>query len=257
MPVTQSQPNADPALLTRAHVLPLAIFMAFMLLLQFLGGLIEWKHPDAPWWRQDPAQFIYPIQTVVSSILLFRYWRFYTFAWSWRWGLLGVVFGAVGIACWLLPTTLYDAWGFTGKTTGWMRMLGVAARSDGFNPGLFDNPLAYALSLGMRFFRATVVVALAEELFWRGFLMRFVCDWEGDYWRQPFGRASWLSYLIVTGLFIFSHDSMDWAAAWVYGSLTYLLCVLSKSLGACVMMHATANFLMGLYIIAYGKFGLW
>ena len=117
--------------------------------------------------------------------------------------------------------------------------------------------LSIASLPGMRFFRATVVVALAEELFWRGFLMRFVCDWEGDYWRQPFGRASWLTYLIVTGLFIFSHDSMDWAAAWVYGSLTYLLCVLSKSLGACVMMHATANFLMGLYIIAYGKFGLW
>jgi len=257
MPATQPQPSADPALLTRAHVLPLAIFMAFMLLLQLLGGLIEWKHPDAPWWRQDPAQLIYPLQTAVSIILLFRYWRFYTFAWSWRWGLMGVAFGVVGIACWLLPTTLYDAWGFTGKTTGWIHMLGVAARSYGFNPGLFDSPLAYALALGMRFFRAAVVVALAEELFWRGFLMRFICDWEGDYWRQPFGRGSWLSYFIVTGLFIFSHGSLDWAAAWVYGSLTYLLSVWSKNLGACVLMHATANFLMGLYIIAYGKFGLW
>ena len=252
-----SQPHADPALLTRAHVLPLAIFMAFMLLLQLLGGLIEWKHPDAPWWRQDPAQFIYPIQTVVSIALLIHYWRCYTFDWSWRWGLIGGVFGVVGIACWLLPTTLYDVLGYTGKTGGWLNALGVAARSDGFNPGVFDNPVAYWASLSMRMLRAAVVVALVEEIFWRGFLMRFVCDWDGEYWRQPFGRASRLSYLIVTGLFIFSHGALDWAGAFVYGSLTYLLCVWSKNLGACVIMHVTANFLMGLYIMAYGKFGLW
>jgi len=252
-----SQPNDDPAVLTRAYVLPLAVFMAFMLLLQLLAHLIEWKHPDAPWWRQDPAQFVYPIQTVVSIALLVRYWHCYTFDWSWRWGLIGVAFGAAGIGCWLLPTTLYDALGCTGKTDGWLGVLGVAARKTGFNPGVFANPVAFWASLGLRFLRAAVVVALVEEIFWRGFLMRFVCDWEGDFWRQPFGRATWLSYLIVTGMFIFSHDAPDWAGAWVYGSLTYLLCVWSKNLGACVIMHGTANFLMGIYIMAYGKFGLW
>lgn len=251
------QPPADPATLTAAHVLPLAVFMAFMVLLQLLGGFIEWKHPDAPWWRQDPAQFIYPIQTLVAIIVLRRYWSCYTFDWSWRWGLVAVVFGIAGIACWLLPTTLYDALGLTGRADGLLHALGVAARKDGFSPGMFENPLAYWLSLGMRFLRATVVVALVEEIFWRGFLMRLLCDWNGDYWQQPFGRGTWLSYLIVTALFMFSHGQQDWAAAWVYGSLTYVLCVWSRNLGACVIMHATANFLMGLYIMAYGKFGLW
>ena len=254
---TTSQPNDDPALLSRAHVLPLAIFMAFLLLLQLLAGFIEWKHPDAPWWRQDPAQFIYPLQTLVSIGVLIHYWRCYTFDWSLRWGLIGVAFGVVGIGCWLLPTTLYDVLGYSGKTDGWLRALGGAARNDGFNPGLFEDPVVYWAALGLRFLRAVVVVALAEEIFWRGFLMRFVCDWEGDYWRQPFGRATWRSYLVVTALFMFSHGALDWAGAWVYGTLTYFLCVWSKSLGACVLKHGTANFLMGLYIVAYGKFGLW
>ena len=102
-----------------------------------------------------------------------------------------------------------------------------------------------------------LAIGPAEEIFWRGFLMRFVCDWEGDYWNQPFGRASWLSYGIVTGLFMFAHAPVDWGGAFVYGSLTYLLCIWSKSLGACVLMHAVANFLVGLYIMAYGKYGLW
>jgi len=87
--------------------------------------------------------------------------------------------------------------------------------------------------------------------------MRFVCDWEGDYWQQPFGRADWRSYGIVTLVFMLAHGPLDWAGAFVYGSLTYGLCVWSKNLGACVAMHATANLLMGAYIMAYGKYGLW
>ena len=252
------QPKAkDPARLTRAHVIPFAVFMGFMILLQLICGLIEWKHPDAPWWRQDPAQFVYPVQTLVTLGFLVHYRRDYTFNWSLKWALAGIAFGAGGIGFWLLPTALYDAWGLTGKTEGLLGLLGVAKRGEGFDPGLFQNPLAYWGSLVFRFFRAVVVVALVEEILWRGFLMRFVCDWEGDYWKQPFGRPRWISYLIVTGLFMAAHAPVDYAGAFVYGSLAYLLCVWSKNLGACVIMHATANFLMGLYIMATGKFGLW
>jgi uncharacterized protein len=249
------QPNADQ--LTRAHVVPFVVFMVFMLVLQFVGPRIEWKHPDAPWWRQDPALFIYPIQTLVSLGVLLFYRKFYHFHFSLKGSLIGMLFGAIGIGFWLLPSYLYDAWHLTGKTDGWMRLLGIAERNDGFDPGIFHQPIAYWATLVLRFFRAAVVVALVEEIFWRGFLMRFVCDWEGDYWKQPFGRAHWLSYLVVTGAFILSHGSLDYAGAFIYGSLTYALCVWSKSLGACVVMHGTANFLMGLYIMQTGHYGLW
>jgi CAAX prenyl protease-like protein len=247
----------DPEQLSRAHIVPFAAFMGFMIVLQVVGGMIQWKHPDAPWWRQDPAQFIYPIQTLVTLGLLRHYWRSFTFHWSVKWSLIGVVFGAVGIAVWVLPTHLYDTWGLTEDPQGWLKTFGVAARSDGFDPGIFENPVAWWGSLLFRFLRAAVVVALVEEIFWRGFLMRFICNWEGNYWKQPFGKHRWLSYLIVTGLFIAAHGKLDYAAAWVYGSLTYLLCVWSKNLGACVVMHATANLLMGLYIMKTGHYGLW
>ncbi len=247
----------DDERLSRAHVVPFAVFMGFMLVLMMLGYLIEWKHPDAPWWRQDPAQFVYPVQSLTTLGFLIYYWRSYTFNWSLKWTLLGIVFGAVGIGFWLLPTTLYDLWKLDAPTHGALRLLGVAARKEGFDPGIFHHPVAYWSSLGFRFFRAVVIVALVEEILWRGFMMRFVCDWEGDFWKQPFGRPHWLSYLIVTGLFIIAHDPIDYAGAFVYGSLTYLLCIWSKNLGACVIMHATANLLMGVYAMAYGKYGLW
>ncbi len=247
----------EPQRLTRAHVVPFAVFMGFLLLLQFVGPLIEWDHPAAPWWRQDPAQWVYPMQTLVTLGVVFYFWKFFEFRWSLKWSLVAVVFGAIGIGFWLLPTTLYDHWGLSGESRGWMKWLGVEARRDGFDPGVFEDPAAYWISLTLRFVRAAIVVALVEEIFWRGFMMRFVCDWEGDYWKQPFGKATWLSYLIVTGLFMAAHAPVDWAGAFVYGSLTYLLCVWSKNLGACVVMHAVANFLMGIYIMTYGKYGLW
>ena len=254
--ITRS-PTPSPEQLTRAHVVPFVAFMVFMILLQVVGGFIEWKHPDAPWWRQDPAQFIYPLQTLVTLGLLVRYWRDFTFDWSVKWGSVGVIFGAVGIGFWLLPTVLYDAWGMTGKAEGLWKVLGFAQRKEGFDPGLFQQPVAYWASLGMRFFRAVVIVALVEEIFWRGFLMRFVCDWEGDYWKQPFGRPQWISYGLVTGLFMAAHAPVDYAGAIIYGSLTYGLCVWSKSLGSCVIMHGTANLLMGIYIMQTGNYGLW
>jgi len=251
-------PTKDPVRLTRAHVIPFAVFIGFLMVLMILGYTgLEWDHPSAPWWRRDLAHIIYPIQTLVVLGLIVRYWRDYTFEWSLKWSFVAVLFGALGIACWLLPTALYDHWGLAGKTSGAMKWLGVDARRDGFNPTIFHDQAAWWTAVLLRFLRAVVVVALVEEIFWRGFLMRFVSDWEGDYWKQPFGRAHWTSYVIVTGAFMIAHAPVDYAGAFVYGSLTYVLCVWSKNLGACVVMHAVANLLMGLYILATGKYGLW
>jgi len=252
-------PNTEQEIrsFTRALVVPFGVFMGMLVVIQLVGGAIEWKHPDAPWWRRAPEQWLYPLQAVLASGFVLRGWKYYDFRWSAKAVIAGIAFGAVGIGVWLLPTTLYDRMGLTADPQGWMKWLGIAGRKDGFDPGIFTSPVAWWTSVILRFFRAAVVVALVEEIFWRGFLMRFVLDWEGAWWRQPFGRSSWKSYLIVTGLFMAAHAPIDWAGALVYGSLTYLLCVKTKSLGACVVMHATANFLMGIYILAYGKYGLW
>ena len=243
----------------RAQIVPFGVFMGFLLLLQVFSSLFGWSHPAAPWWRHWPEQWIYPLQTLVTLVLLIRWWKYYEFRWSWRWSLAGVIFGAVGIGFWLLPTVMYDRLGLSGETTGWQKWLGLAARTKGFNPAeaFGDGTPAFWAALVMRFVRAVVVVALVEEILWRAFMMRFVVDWEGDYWKRPFGEASWKSYAIVTALFMVAHAPVDYAGAFVYGSLTYLLCIWSKNLGACVMMHAVANLLMGLFAVGYGKYGLW
>jgi len=257
MPARRDADAPSPPRLTLSHVLPFAVFMGFLLFFQVLEMAIGWDHPDAPWWRRAPEHFIYPIQSIVCLALLWHYRRGYTFGWSWKWSAFGVLFGIVGIGFWLLPTTLHSWLGHQGDPGGLAGLLGVADRRDGFDPGVFTHPTAWWGTLVMRFVRAVIVVAFIEEIFWRGFLMRFVHDWEGDFWKQPFGRHSWKCYAIVTALFMFAHAPVDYAGALVYGSLAYLLCVWSRSLGACVVMHAVANLLMGIYAMQTGKYGLW
>jgi CAAX prenyl protease-like protein len=247
----------DPTHLARAHIAPFGVFIGFLVILQLITVWIGWDHPDAPWWRQDPAHFLYPVQSMMCLGLLWYYRRSYQFDWAWKWLLPSVLLGAVGIAFWLLPTALYDVFRLEGETDGWLALLGVQARTKGFDPHVFEQPAAVAVTVFFRFLRAVVVVALVEEIFWRGFLMRFVNDREGDYWKQPFGRPTWISFWVTTILFMIAHSPADFAGAFIYGSLTWLLCVWSKSLGACVLMHAVANLLMCLYILQTGKYGLW
>lgn len=247
----------DPTLWVRRQVIPFAVFMGFLLLLQIAGGFFTIDLPSQPWWRRAPEHWIYPLQTVICLVLLIRWWRAYEFNWSLKWSLIGAVFGAVGIGFWILPTHLYDMLSLTSD--GWWKWFGLASRREGFNPSevFTEDGVAWWTALVFRFLRAAVVVALVEEIFWRSFAMRLVEDWEGDYWKQPFGKASWKSYAVVTGLFMVAHAPVDYVGGFIFGSLMYLLCVWSKNLGACVVMHFVANLLMGLYAMSYGKYGLW
>lgn len=245
---------------TKAHVLPLAVFM-LLLMPYALTGWPEWDHPDAPWWRHFPEQWLYPSQSLIAIGLLLFFRKNYNLKWS-RQVWLGVVMGAVGIGFWILPTQLHTWLQLDGKQEGIYKWLGIMPRTEGFNPHDMADAFGgsagiYWASLAMRFFRAVVVVALIEEIFWRGFLMRFLLNPDRDYWKIPFGKPAWISYVVVTGAFMLAHAPIDYLGAFIFGSLMYWLAVRTKSLLACVVMHGVANLLMGWYALSFGKYGLW
>ena len=243
-----------------AHVAPLIVFMALLMPFQ-LTSWLKWDHPDAPWWRQFPEQWQYPAQSLICIGLLVYLRKNYDLKWS-KHVLLGAVMGAIGIGIWILPTQIHSWLGLEGDQEGVLKFLGVMPRDEGFNPqDLADrfggSSLVYWSSFSMRIFRAAVVVALVEEIFWRGFLMRFLLDRDRDYWKVPFGKPAWVSFLIVTFAFVFIHQPVDYVAAFIFGSIMYWVAVRTKSLLACVVMHGVANLLMGWYAISFDKFGLW
>ncbi len=239
---------------TLAHVVPLVAFMLFLPLAQALTT----DNAKLHWTKHSPEHFIYPIQCLVCGFLLLFWRKHYTFR-PWRGFGLATLAAVVGIAVWILPTYLFDLWQWDDETTPkWLEWLGFQEREDsGFDPSFIEDPLWWNLTVAARIFRMVVIVALVEEIFWRGFLMRFLVDMDGDFWKVKFGTYTHLAFWGTVVMFIFIHSPSDWAAAAVYGSLTGWVAIKTKSLGACVWMHAVANLLLGIYILMTKNWGLW
>jgi CAAX prenyl protease-like protein len=87
--------------------------------------------------------------------------------------------------------------------------------------------------------------------------MRYVQADGGDFRQVPFGRHTWPAFAVTTLGFVLVHHPADWIAAIGFGSLMYFLAVRTKSLAACIAMHAVTNLLMGLYVMSTRQWGFW
>ncbi len=241
---------------TAAHVAPLAVFMGFLLLPDVLRPAgFPATDESAAWWRRQPEAWLYPAQTIATLLVLVMYRRQYQFRPVRGLG-LATVAGLVGIAIWVLPGFLFEKF---GMSAGLLQYLGFVSRRGEFPPFLAspDQAVWYWLTVSLRFVRLVIAVPLAEEIFWRGFLMRFVVDPDGDYWKVPFGTFHRRSLVVVTALFVLVHAPEDYFAAAVFGLLMYAVAVRTRSLLACVVMHGVANLVLGIYVLATQQWGYW
>jgi CAAX protease family protein len=216
-----------------AYVAPMGAFIALLAvdaLLPRLGSAFLLRHPE--YW-------VYPLQTVACAVLLWTFWRAYEFQPP-----LGLVIGvAVGIlvfAIWIAPQAF----------------LRFPPRATGFNPEAFSNQAGlYWFTVLLRFLRLVVVVPLVEEIFWRGFLLRYLITERFD--QVAFGTFSWMSFWVVTVAFCLSHSTPDWPAAAVTGALYNWVAYRTRSLSTCVLTHALTNLLLGLWIMLTKQWGFW
>ncbi|WP_395737830.1 CAAX prenyl protease-related protein [Prosthecobacter sp.] len=239
---------------TAAYLLPLLLFQV----LGAVAGLFRVKNPELPWYVRAPEHWVYPMQTVVCAMVLLWFRKHYTLR-PWRGLGLAFVLGVAGIAVWVAPALLREFLVQQGhEPAAWWKWLGLAERTDGFDPMIAkDSALWFSLDVGMRFARMVLVVPFVEELFWRGFLMRFLLTEDGQFERVPFGTHTWKVFWIVTAAVMFIHNPEDYAGAFVWGALVYFVAVRTKSLGACVFMHAVGNLALGLYVMKTQQWGFW
>lgn len=230
-----------PAL--RAYCIPFIVFMLFLALADWVQGM-----KLAPFLLANPRYLLYPTQTVLCGVFLLHYWRRYPFQWPTRgidWALtVGIAVLVLGI--WISP----------------QEVLGLAPRYNGFDPSLLkENPAAYWSTLGFRFLRLVVVVPLVEEIFWRGFLMRYLI--KEDFESVRLGAFTRFSFIAVAVAFALAHWGSGWLPgpdfwpALATGLLYNALMVRTRSIGACVIAHAITNLLLGLYIMKTGQWGFW
>lgn len=212
-----------------------------MMLGQMLSGIFDGR---AFWVFSKPQYWVHPAQVLVCGALLWRWWRYY----EWR-PPARVVFtafiGAVALVLWVSPLA-YVVEHFFPKQ----------ARTPGFDPAFFgDDGWSYYLNVGVRFVRLVIIVPLVEEIFWRGFLLRWLIS--PDFLKVPFGQFQWKSFSIVTLLFMAEHTPPDWPAALLTGVLFNLVAIRTRSLSSCVLAHAVTNLLLGIYILRTGHTGFW
>jgi len=232
-------------------VLPLAVFLVV--------GALEPKPPGAgasDAWLAIPYGY-YPIVYTAKIALTVAALLFVLpglGAFPLRVSPLAVLVGLVGGVAWVGLCRL----GWEQKLLapfGLEGLLGLGARS-AFNPfaALHDYPAACAWAfLAVRFFGLVAVIAVAEELFLRAFLMRFVM--QADWWEVPFGKVNATAVVVGTVFPMLTHPAELLAAAVWFSLITWLM-VRTRNLWDCVAAHAVTNLLLGIYVVLSGQWQL-
>jgi hypothetical protein len=88
---------------------------------------------------------------------------------------------------------------------------------------------------------------MVEEMFLRGFLMRFFVA--PDWWRVPIGVVNKTAIFAGTLVPVLMHPREALAAAVWFSAVTWLL-IRTRSIGPCIIAHSVTNLLMGVYVVA-------
>ncbi|MCK5515437.1 MAG: CPBP family intramembrane metalloprotease, partial [Desulfobulbaceae bacterium] len=123
--------------------------------------------------------------------------------------LIGVAFGIGGIIVWILLSQSNLEEAVISFLPAWLQ----PNQRLGFNPfETISNPFFRWVFILVRVVGLVLLVPVVEELFWRGFLLRWVisANWE----EQPIGVFTLRSFLWVVLLFTTAHP--EWFAAATY-----------------------------------------
>ena len=223
-----SKPSQSSGFDFWAYLLPMGIFLVFVQIGASFPGLYV-------------ASYI--ARTLIVPIALVLCWRYYTkIRWNFWW--LGIAVGVIGIFQWI------------GMQLALQRFEFFQPSKDVFNPMThFSDSTQLWLFIAVRIVGAVLVVPVMEELFWRDFLWRsFIAP--NDFKLAEVGEWDWKAYLFVAGAFSLVHGNW-WLTAIVWGLMIGALLAWTKSLGACIIAHATTNLLLALYVLHTRDWSFW
>jgi CAAX prenyl protease-like protein len=100
---------------------------------------------------------------------------------------------------------------------------------------------------------SVVTVPLAEELAFRGYLIRKLVA--KDFENVQAGHFTWLSFLVSSLLFGVLHD--NWVAGTVAGAGFALALYQRGQIGDAIVAHMTSNALIVVAVLAFGRWSLW
>ena len=218
----------------KAYVLPFLLYLGCVQVLAAYPKQYAW---------------VYPAAAVLVGAVTVHLLRGRRLLQPHRHVLAGVAAGLVGIVLWIGLCRLQLEERAVQLFPAWLQQRRVA-----FDPVQhIAAPLMRWTFIAVRLGGLVILVPVIEELFWRGFLLRWFIspDWQA----VKLGEFSTGSFLGVTLGFTLAHS--EWLAAVVYCALLNGLLYWKRDLWNCVVAHGVSNLVLGMYILSTGSWELW
>ena len=226
---TVPQPEGAVRRATVAYTVPFLVFVGFMAAQAAI-------HLPAHWYY--PVRFLAVLLTIVlvsRPVLSFRA----------AFPLASIGIGIAVFLIWIGPDVLLGYrhhWLFDNFITG--------APASSIAPSLKQNVIFIALRVAA----SVVLVPVIEELFWRGWLMRWLIA--KNFLDVPLGTYAPTAFWIVAVLFAYEHGSY-WEVGLAAGIVYNWWIVHTRNLADCMLAHAVTNALLAVYVLAMGQWQYW
>jgi uncharacterized protein len=227
---TSASPPTSPSdARTIAWVGPFAVFMLWL-------AVDKWV-PLA-----NPVKEVVRDVVLVASIVGFSRHLIPRHAAHW----MGSIALGLGVfLLWIAPDALLPGW-----REHWLFQNGITGRLESSIPAGELTPSMLVL----RTMRAALIVPVVEELFWRGWLPRWLQDTRFE--RIPLGTYSTFAFWATAVLFALEHGPY-WEVGLACGLLFNWWMRRTRSLGDLMLTHAVTNLALSLYVIASGRWTFW
>lgn len=131
-----------------------------------------------------------------------------------------------------------------------------------FNNGIVGHPVGNtppaskddALFLMVRIAISVITVPILEELFWRGWLMRWLID--NNFEKVAMGTYASGAFGITAVLFASEHGSF-WDVGLATGLIFNWWMIRTRNLWDCIIAHAVTNGVLAAYVVLAGQWQYW
>lgn len=229
------------------------IFIAPLAVLLLSGTLFRWPEYSPDFIMSERGQLttvlLRGVQVMLLAVAVF--WWFWKCGRSFNWRIspAAIGLGALGAVLWVLLARA-DVWLVDNIGLRWF-----IPHRDGFDPQMqfTDDFLRYAF-YSLRFLILAVLVPIAEEIFLRGWLARWF-DSDTDWPITPLRNISRNGLLVITAYAVLTHPEILAAIVW-FNMVSWWM-KRTGSLADCILIHATTNLLLGIWIVTQGRWELW
>lgn len=191
-----------------------------------------------------PPEWLYPVRFFVVSLLLGAVsWPYLSFRPSAP--IASISVGVAVFLIWVGPDALFGYrhhWLFENFITG--------AAASSLDPRLKAN-IGFML---LRSVSSAILIPILEELFWRGWLMRWLID--NDFLSVPLGKYVPSAFWIVALLFASEHGPY-WEVGLAAGMIYNWWIIRTGNLADCMLAHGVTNAALSAYVIATGQWQYW